>query len=394
MRILFLSRWYPYPPSNGSKLRIYNLLRGLAQKHELTLLSFVDQPDAEPNLNGLQSLCSKIHIVPWKPFEPGSKQAVFGFFSAKPRSVIDTFSPQMKQCLESLLAENHYDLVIASQVDMAAYSPYFQGVPAIFEELEVGVLYERFYRGHPWQHRLRNGLTWFKHRRYLSSLLQNFQAGTVVSHREKQYLAQEINNPTPIKIIPNCVQLADYKNIQEEPQPNTLIFIGAFSYSPNYEAMQWFLRDVWPIVLNQVDKAQLSITGNHGNRPLPSTKNVTLTGFVDDIRPLVARAWASIVPLQEGGGTRLKILEAMALGTPVIATSKGAEGLDAEPDKHLLIADTPQDFAQAVVKLLNNAELRQELSGNAFELMRTTYDWDLIMPRFLDLAEQAVQQPS
>jgi glycosyltransferase involved in cell wall biosynthesis len=388
MRILFLSRWYPYPPANGSKLRIYNLLRGLANHHELTLISFADQPDVEPDVAGLQSICRAVHTVPWKPYQPDSRQARMGFFSSKPRFVIDTFSESMKACIEQVLTHNTFDLVIASQFDMANYSPFFRQIPALFEEIEVGVPYEQYVQAGSMGRRLRYGLTWVKHRRYLASLLQNFQACTVVSEQELQYLSHVLNGNITVKIIPNCIDLANYGDIQQTPQPNTLIFTGAFSYYPNYQAMIWFVGKVLPLIHAQNQDVQLTITGNHGNRLLPPASNVTLTGFVDDVRPFIASAWASIVPLHTGGGTRLKILEAMALGTPVIATSKGAEGLNVEAGKHLLIADTPEIFAQEVLRLLREPELRRELANNAQQLVAQNYDWSVIIPQFLTVVEQ------
>lgn len=388
MKILFLSRWFPYPPDNGSKLRIYNLLRGLAKQHEITLLSFVDQPDIQSDLSGLQSLCQNIRVVTHKPFQPNSGQALLGFFNLKPRSFINTFSKEMQSCIQQELAKNNCDLVIASQIDMAAYSPFFQGVPALFEEVEVGTLYENFTQATSIASGLRAGFTWFKHRYFLSSLLENFEMSTVVSEKEYQYLVRIISDDRKIEVIPNCINLADYAGIQETAQPDTLIFTGAFTYHPNFEAMQWFVAKVLPIIQTKKSDVHLSITGNHGSRSLPQTRNVSLTGFVNDIRPIIARSWASIVPIHTGGGTRLKILEAMAQGTPVIATSKGAEGLDVQNGKHLLIADTPESFAQETTRLLDDLDLRQYLASNAYELIQEKYDWSVVMPHFLELVEE------
>jgi glycosyltransferase involved in cell wall biosynthesis len=235
---------------------------------------------------------------------------------------------------------------------------------------------------------LRYGLTWGKHRRYLVSLLRNFRTCTVVSERERQLLVQAVPGYRATEVIPNCVDLASYAGIQEEPQPNTCIFTGSFTYFPNYEAMLWFLREVYPHIQAQVPEVHLSITGNHAGLPLPPATGVTLTGFVDDVRPLIARSWASIVPLHTGGGTRLKILEAMALKTPVVATTKGAEGLDVQPGKHLMIADTPQDLAHSIVRLFKEPELHRQIAENAYRLVSEKYHWEAIMPRFLELVEQ------
>lgn len=387
MKILFLSRWFPYPASNGSKLRIYNLLSGLARHHEVTLLSFNDRPDTEADPTVLKSFCQEVHVIPWSPFNPDSQQARLGFFSATPRSVIDTYSAAMHQHIEQLLATANYDLVIASQIDMAVYSSHFRRLPALFEEVEVGVLYEQFTQAASLWHRLRYGLTWAKYRRYLSSLLQNFQVCTVVSKQERNLLSKAVNYTQPIEVIPNCVDVTSYRDVCEEPQPNSLIFTGSFSYFPNYEAMSWFLNEAFPLIQAQVPEVRLTITGDHANRPLPPASNVILTGFVDDVRPVIARSWGSVVPLHTGGGTRLKILEAMALGTPVVATSKGAEGLDAAAGEHLLIADSPEAFADAVVKLLKEPELRQRLVTNAHCLVRQKYDWTVVLPSFLNLVE-------
>jgi glycosyltransferase involved in cell wall biosynthesis len=388
MRILFLSPWYPYPTNNGSKLRIYNLLRGLARQHEVTLLSFADQPQADPNSPELRSLCSKIQVVPWKQFQPHSWRARLGFFSLTPRSVIDTFSPEMEQRIKQALTEHSYDLVIASQGGMAGYGFCFKGLAALFEEVELGVPYESFIRaGSAWS-RIRRGLTWAKHRRYLANLLQYFGACTVVSDQERQLLSRTIPTYRAVEIIPNCINLADYNDVCQAPQPNHLIFTGSFRYSANHDAMMWFLQEVYPYVQSQVPDVRLTITGDHANLPLPPVSNVTLTGFVEDVQSLVASAWVSLAPLRIGGGTRLKILEAMALHSPVVATSKGAEGLEAQSGQHLLVADTPQAFAEAIIQLLKDPPLRQQLVNNAYQLVSEKYDWAAMMPRFLNLVDR------
>ena len=388
MKILFLSRWYPYPPNNGSKLRIYNLLRGLAKHHDISVLSFADQQDLKLDTPEIQSLCQDIQVVPWKPFTPHSWRARLGFFSLKPRSVIDTFSPEMEERVRQTLASENYDLIIASQINMALYGHAIAHIPTLLEEIEVGVPYEKYSQANSIWSQLRYGLTWAKHRNHLVHMLRHYQACTVVSDREKYLLSKSVPNYRNIEVIPNCINLADYQDIHEIPQHGHLIFTGSFRYSPNYEAIVWFLKQVYPQITDLAHDIRLTITGDHNNLPLPPAANVTLTGFVDDVRPLISSAWISIVPIKVGGGTRLKILEAMAIGTPVISTSKGAEGLEVQTGKHLLIADTPQEFAAAVKQLLENAELRQHLADNAYQLISEKYDWRAVMPNFLKLVDR------
>ncbi|HEX9074329.1 MAG TPA: glycosyltransferase [Anaerolineae bacterium] len=389
-RILFLSRWFPYPTDNGSKLRVYNLLRGLAAQHEVTLLSFADERTAQVDAPQIKSLCRQVRVVPWKPFDAKSLRSRLAFFSPNPRSVVDTFSPEMRRLVRQVLSTDHYDGVIASQSPAAAYAPLFHGLPAVFEEAEVGVLYEQFAKASSIRNRLRYGLTWAKQQHYLAGVLPYFRTCTVVSEKERHLIQSHVSDREPIEVIPNGVHLSEYIDVCKQPRPNTLIFNGSFRYFANHDAMVWFLKDIYPEIMRHVPNVHLTITGETANLPLPPADNVILTGQVDDVRPLIASAWTSLAPIRQGGGTRLKILEAMALRTPVVATSKGAEGLDARDDEHLLIADTPQAFAGAVIRLFNEPGLAQRLADKAFQLVREKYDWAVVMPRFQSLVDQVI----
>ena len=375
MKILFLSRWFPYPMNNGSKIRIHNLLRGLSQHHDVTLLSFADLPGVSPEASEVQEICAKVVVVPWKEFDPTTIRARLAILNLKPRSIVDTFSPEMARAITKTLNEQAYDLIIASQLQMTAYYPYFQGIPAIFEEFEIGLFSDRAFSSDG-KMRLRQALTWFKLRTYLSKLLNAFQACTVASEQERQLLVRNFPGfKKKVALIPNCLNLDEYKGVRAEKKPNTLIFSGPFKYRVNYDAMLWFVGKVFPLILEQIPDTQLVITGDHANLPLPSTQNITLSGYVDDIKSLIASCSVSIAPLLSGGGTRLKILEAMALGTPVVATSKGAEGLDATDGKDLLHANFPAEFAECVIRLLKDDVLRMELAGNASLLVQEKYNW-------------------
>jgi glycosyltransferase involved in cell wall biosynthesis len=392
MKLLFLSSWFPYPPNNGSKLRIYNLLQGLAQQHQITLLSFTDQLHSNQNAAELRALCHEIQVVAAPTFQPQSWRTKLAWLNTKPRSVVGTFSPEMKGCIEQALANRDYDLIIASQWGIAGYGHYFQGLPALFEEVELGLYHQQFAQASSLRARIRYGLTWAKHRNYIAQLLRYFRVCTVTSHQEKGMLSQIAPCDKTIHVIPNCVRVADYNsdyNNGQSPQPNTLIFTGPFRYHANYDAMLWFLHEVYPQIQAQLPAVRLIITGDHANLPVPSVRNVTLTGMVDDVRPLVAQAWVSLAPIRIGGGTRLKILEAMALGTAVVTTSKGAEGLDILHDVHALIADSADTFAEAVIRLLQDPNLRKRLADSARQLVHEKFNWDAVLPHFQNVVELA-----
>ena len=387
MRVLLLSSWFPYPTTNGSKLRIYNLLRALAPHHQVTLLSFADRPDSDPAAPALRALCRDIHVVPWTPFDPRSRHALRGLLSGTPRSLVGTFSPVMARRVETIVAASCPDLVVASEIGTASYAPYFHDTPALFEEVELGVLYDRFTRAPSAARRARHGLTWIKHRRYLSRLLPHFRACTVVSEPERRLLATAVPQAPRIEVIPNAVDVVATASVRGTRNPNGLIFAGSLSYFANHDAMRWFLADVFPRIRAGCPAAHLTVTGDPGDAALEPNPGVTLTGLLDDVRGAVASAAVSVVPLRIGGGTRLKILESMALGTPVVATSKGAEGLDVVNGEHLLIADEPGQFGDHVLKLLRDPALREHLAGQARELVARRYDWAVVGPRFAALIE-------
>lgn len=386
MKVLFLSRWFPIPANNGSKLRVLNLLKGLAGKHEVTLLSFADA-GADLSSPKLSDLCAEVCTVPWQEFDPHSRGARMGFLSAKPRSIIDTFSLEMAREITQTLSRKKYDLVIASQLPMAAYYPYYKDVPALFEELELGSVVEDSRHASGWNQKIRHELTWFKLRNYLGRLLDYFEAVTVVSEKERDLVRRHFPSVKKILVAPNCINLADYQGVQVEVNRSRLVFTGSFRYHANYEAMRWFVSRVFPHVLEQRPDAELVITGDHAGLPLPSERNISLPGYVEDVAGLIAGSAVALAPLLSGGGTRLKILEAMAIGTPVVATSKGAEGLEARNGEHLIVADDPAEFARCILRLLNDEAQRCGLIERAGKLVREKYDWSATLPEYLRFAE-------
>lgn len=388
MRILFLSAWHPYPPDNGARLRIFNILRGLAEMHDITLLTFSDE-DRLANQSELDKICDQVRVLPKKEYEANSGRALLGFFASKPRVLFDRYVPAMDDMIQEELTSGKHDLVIASGIYMADYLFSSTSIPSIYDEVEIGVFTDAVRNSNNVIRRTRNQLTLAKLKTYFCDLLPQFAYSTVVSEIEKQLLQDLIPDYEPLEVIPNGVSLASYREVSEQPQVDRLIFTGALTFTPNYNAMQWFTGQVMPIVREANPGVELTITGNHGGKKLPCDQNVNLLGYVNDIRPLIASSWISIAPIFSGGGTRLKILEAFGLQTPVIATSKGAEGLEVQHEEHLLIADSVESFAKETIRLLNNADLRQELVSKAYKLVQEKYDWSVILPKFMALVEKA-----
>jgi glycosyltransferase involved in cell wall biosynthesis len=394
MKILFLSPWFPYPPVNGSKIRIYNLLKSLGSCHSIELISFVrDGEQVDPR--GIIDFCSSIQTINWVEFQPKRLKALSGFLADLPRSVYDTYSREMGIAVLQSIQTRTPDLVIASQLGTAPYAQKIRRAPTILEEIEIGSIWESWAKADTTLSRIRHGLTWFKTRRYINNLLQQFTACTVVSSYEKSILDQTLPDKRNIHVLPNGVDLEQFQPDSEQPVANTLIYNGALTYSANFDAMKFFLEQISSQVKAQIPDVSLSITGSHHGVDLSGLsidKTVKLTGFLPDIRPAVASAWACVVPLRLGGGTRLKILEAMALGTPVISTNKGAEGLEVTPEKNILIADDPAEFARHTIRLMQDSDLRSRLSISGRKLVEAKYGWDEIGDQFLQLVENTAQK--
>jgi glycosyltransferase involved in cell wall biosynthesis len=388
MRILFLSRWFPYPPDNGSKLRISNLVRQLAARHEVSLIALGEQA-AVSNLEAhraLRAICAQVHALPYRSFRPSSPRALMGLVSNQPRFLVDTYQPEVNALVASEVRRFQPDVVVASQIDMLPYALAISGVPVVLEELELSSHQDAAQRG------VRQKLTWLKLTGYLGRVLPRLAACTVVSDAEAARVRRIVPNYSRLSVIPNAVDVADYRQDFGVVEPNTLIFSGALTYAPNEDAMRYFLAEAYPRVLAEAPDARLWITGAHPDKmaELPALSGLVLTGRVDDVRPLIARSSVSIVPLRFGGGTRLKILEAMALGTPVVSTSKGAEGLAVTPGENILLADTPADIADAIVRLFRSPDLGSQLAEAGRLLVETRYDSSVVVGEFLALLERIV----
>lgn len=205
MRVLFLSAWFPHPPSNGSRLRVHHLLNALAPHHEVVLLALADQADVDPAAPALRRLCHAVQVLPRIPFDPAAAQSWLAWLSPRPRSLGATFSAAMADAVARAAAT--CDVVVASQLACAAYAPWFGDAPALFEEVELGALHGQLAQGAT--RRWRSRLMWAKHRRYLRRLLRRFRACTVVSEPERTLLAGVLGDARAIHVLPNGAAVSD-----------------------------------------------------------------------------------------------------------------------------------------------------------------------------------------
>lgn len=380
MRVLAISSWWPEPADNGSRQRIAQLLGALTREHEVHLVTLTQQPVTPEQHARLCERCASVAVWPEQRWTPRRRELIKSVWHAEPASVRATWNPAFAELCERRAAAVQPQIVIAFQLGAAPYAHTLAAEARVLEEVELTRPLEQFSRERRPLRRLRAWLTWYKHRGYVERLLHRFDACTVVSAAEQRAVRALAPAHMPIAIIPNGADVAGASRAGATPEPDTLIYPGALSYDANYDAMLHFVHAILPRIRQERPQVRLRITGRTTTEQQAAlaADGVEWSGYVPDVWPLVARTWSEVVPLRLGGGTRLKVLEALALGTPIVSTSKGVEGLELEPERHLLLADAPADFAHATLRLLADPALRTRLAESGRQIVREKYDWQQI----------------
>ncbi len=402
MKILLLTPQLPYPPRQGTTIRNYNLIRYLARHHQLHLFTFLAPGEELTPDNPLWGLCQRIETAP-QPRRSLGRRALDTLIAPLPDMGLRLHSPGAQARVKALLAENRYHVVQMEGIEMAGYGLLARGSQGpdgprprlIFDDHNVEHLLQKRAAlvdlGQPrrWIAAAYSLAQWWKLRRYEAAICRQVDAVLAVSQVDREILAR-LAPRTPVALIPNGMDLSVYPEENSPPalDPPTLIFVGKMDYRPNIDAALWFGQEVFPRIQAGWPGVRFQIVGmNPSSRldALRSNPGIQITGAVADVRPYIRRAAVYVAPLRVGGGTRFKVLEALLSGTPLVSTRLGVEGIDVEDGRHLLLADTPQEFAQAVSRLLESQHtdraLVQELTREARRFVAARYDWERILPR-------------
>lgn len=395
MNILFLSRWFPFPPDNGSRIRVHSMLRTLASEHVVDLISFAGIDASAIDFGPAREICRKVTVVPYHGFQPGSKKAVQGLLSTVPSSVVATYSRSMQESVDEAWRPGLHDVIIASQLDMAPYARRLAAGPKLLEEVELTSFWEQPRQTRNLFKKLRSHLMWWKMSHYIADMVHDFDAITVASEEERTRLLEIAPVPEKIHVVPNGVDIQRFDRDYGDPVPGTLVYSGSLTYSANLEAVSYFVERILPEIRRVRPDATLLVTGSFEGVPVEKFRQaggVEFTGYLDDVRPTVGTAWLSVVPLISGGGTRLKVLEALALGTPVVSSTKGVEGLQLVPGRDFICANTPAEFAMAIIDLLGNPQERARLSKAGRETVRERHGWAKSGKEVLELLDDLLPQ--
>lgn len=386
MRVLAITTKSPYPLYEGRALRTYNLLKQVARKHEIYLLSFVQTPEERAGIEHLREFCAHVEAVPlhleharWH-IAMDTLREVFG---AAPLHAVKYRSRVMREKVRALLATGTIDVVHLDMLHLGEYLPLCSGVPVVLTEHNVeSTLLRRRMEATP------NALAklyffyqYLKLRAYEARLCRLADQVVAVSELDARALEDlaGIANVTPIS---NGVDTTYFRELHAPTHANGLVFVGGLTWYPNHDAIRYFCAEILPRVAAEIPDVSLTVVGKNprtsGIREIAENPRVRLTGLADDVRPLISEAAVYVVPLRIGGGTRLKILDALAMGKPLVSTSVGCEGLDVVSGEHLLIADSADAIARQIIRLLRDPGLGRRLAAAGRQLVERKYEWSVI----------------
>jgi glycosyltransferase involved in cell wall biosynthesis len=380
LKIACLTFAIPYPPDTGGKNRSYNLLRYLAQHHEVHLhVPFWEAPNVPQDLLDIMASIT-IYQLSYS-FSPKTYRSKI--IRGVPSLVAGFSTTQSVSEFQQKIAEEPADLVIIDEAPLAAYAWSLSETPCILMRQKVDYLYFRdvFLRTPFGKEKAKALREWLWFRLYERKLWYRFRKGVVVSDVERQtYL--KLNPKLDLTVIPNGV---DTSHFRVTPLPTnqdpTILLNGTMSYYANVDAAVWFVEKIFPLILRGLPQTKLLIVGQNPVervQRLARTDQIIVTGSVPDMRDYLIQSNVVVVPLRIGHGTRLKVLESMAAGRPVVSTSIGAEGLDAQAGKHLLLADDPTRFAASVSEILTKPRLAESMVTEARQFVEQIYSWPII----------------
>jgi polysaccharide biosynthesis protein PslH len=382
MKILWILGESPIPPDSGGKHRSLGLLKQLAPRHEVTAAVLDPGAAAGSHLGELEKLCKKIIRLPWRGRIIGARfvaGAAGKLFSPLPYSVEKYCGEESEQPLREL-ARQHWDIIQCENIGFRRYLAFPTSAPRLLNTQNV--------EARIWQQRAGLAANPIL-KTYLSSqarkmadyekgLLPRYDGLIAVSETDAAafkaaYQAKQIG------VVPNGVDTVYFSPRRETPEENLVVFSGAMDYAPNSDGAKYFLQEIWPKVISSHPQARFCIVGR---RPEPALlalakkyPRVEVTGTVEDVRPYLARAAVVVVPLRMGGGSRLKILEALAMGKAIVSTSLGAEGLALAAGQQLLLAEGAEAFAEAISPLLENPAKTEAFGRSGRALVEQTYAW-------------------
>lgn len=385
MKILIITPRIPYPPFRGDKLKIYNIIKVLVKNNDVRIITFYQNSKDRNNVEAIQALGVKIDLVRLTLIE-SIYQAFLAIFKSIPFQVAWYKSSMMKQKIASLINKEKFDVIYYHLIRTAQYLSSLGNNPKLnvidFTD-SVSLYLSRM---------VKQEKNYFKRLLFNSELKridkyekvsENFDALFICSELDRKFLLKKGINQE-IQILNNGIDIEYFSGNNIEYAPNRIIFTGNMPYFPNADAAVYFSQQILPIILKKKPDVKFYIVGQ--KPPISvrrlSSKNIIVTGFVKDIKAEYLKSAVNVAPMRFGAGTLNKVLEAIALGVPVVATSSAVAGLPKELEKFVFIADTSEEFAKKVLEILNNGKIRSEQMKEGAEIIKNLLVWNRIVSDF------------
>lgn len=398
MRILFLQKRLLFPPNTGGKIRTLNVVRYLAQWHDLTYLCNI-QPDEEEAAQQMRDLGLRLETIPWEEVPRGSvafyRDVAMNLVSEYPFSAVKDYDPALVARAQALIAEAPYDLLICDFVQMAR-NAFELDVPAklLFQHNVEAQIFERHAKSDAsWARRALMRQQWKKMRRFESAAGSQFDGVVAVSPQDRAIFQRDYGWQH-VQTIDTAVDVDYFQPDGEPTDSQSVVFVGSMDWLPNQDGVRFFVEKIWPLVREARPEAIFQIVGRNPTpaiRKLGAIPGVEVLGTVPDVRPPQREAAVVVVPLLVGGGTRLKIFEAMAMGKAIVSTALGAEGLPVTSGEHLEIVDEPAQFARTVIQLLEDPSRRAILGHQAREFVCAHYTAEAVSRQFDAICQRVAE---
>jgi glycosyltransferase involved in cell wall biosynthesis len=394
MRILILSPTLPYPPASGFAIRVYQFLRLLARAHTVTLLAYVT-PEETDGVAALEALGVGVHTVIRAPATSEKRWAQLrSVLSLESFQRRNAWSDEMQQKLEALSRRDRYDVI---QVETSQLVCFDFDPRAVLVVDEHDIVYELLHRMSQTDPSIvRRFYNWTEYKKFRRDEIRTWRraAGCVTTSAREERIIRPLAPNTPILVAPNGVDVDYFQPSHADVDAGAIVMTGFMKTRPNIDAALFFVKHTLPRIVAARANAVFYIVGGGPPDEIKrlASPNVVVTDAVPDVRPFVHKAAVFVVPMRIGGGTRLKVLEGLAMQKPMVSTSLGCEGIEVRHAEHLLIADEPAAFADAVIRLLDDRALGDKLARAGRALVERRYQWASIVAEVEQFYERLVHR--
>lgn len=399
LKILFLSQRFLYPMDTGGKIRTGKILERLGEVFDITIICNIEHPKDDKYISNMQNLCKELYPVSWKEKQRYSLKfyidIFFKMFSTHPVSVLKYYSKDIQDILRSLLEKNRYDFLVCDFLQSSLNVVDIGNIPKIlFQHNVESVIAERhFENSKRYIEKVFWWFQWKKMERYERKACKRFKGIITVSEIDKKILEEKFCAKNVFS-IPTGVDTLYFSPREGKINANSLVFSGSMDWLPNEDAILFFAHNILGKIKQQITQIKLTVVGRNPSRrllrDLKAYPEIEVVGWVRDVRPFISSHALYVVPIRIGGGTRIKVYEAMAMGKAVVSTSIGTEGLPVNHGEHVILADEADDFAQAVIMLLRDAGTRRCMERAALNLVRNHFSWDKAASSFAEACWEIV----